>query len=130
VGRSVLGRLFNVLGSTVDSYTENLGESAFERAFFKVSSATYTGHWNESHEALDQNRLSYCNINLGGWCKHICEESIGHSLGASFCRTGHILRVMFSNSMIKGEKSDCQLKPSLVFSNDPIDKSSTLRMNL
>jgi hypothetical protein len=107
-----------------------LGESAFEQAFFKVSSATYTGHWNESHEAFDQNRLSYCNINVGSWCKHICEESIGHSLGASFCRTGHILRVGFINSIIKGSEGNCKLNPSLVFSKDPRDKSLTLRMNL
>jgi F-type H+-transporting ATPase subunit beta len=124
VGRSVLGRLFNVLGSTVDAYTENLGDSAFSESFLKPCLSTDTYH------ELDHARLRGSNISSWTWWKTTCEKSIGQALKASAYKTGSIVKLMFSNSVIKGAEYPYQRDVKLVFSNDPIDKSSALRLGI
>jgi F-type H+-transporting ATPase subunit beta len=130
VGRSVLGRLFNVLGSCVDPFIELSISACFRRKSLTQNDGTSIDY-SKSVFSYSMPSLVRClpiKPSNQSFTKPFIQRLVSSSCSlGTLGGLGYIIQVL---SMYKGEFESNSLRPSLVFSNEPIEKCSSMELGL
>jgi hypothetical protein len=128
VGRSTLGRIFNVLGASVDHYMELSMESCFSKVYYEIGSVNREAEAPKSFSHSECNSLSCKPANV--WSSTKSQNNIIASAATTLGQLGNMSYFIISYSMLTCASSPHRFDSYLVFSNKPIVKSCSFNLGL